>query len=443
VSLLEGRLGRLFPATPHERAAALWSFAYFFALLAANYVLRPLRDQMGIAGGVRALPWLFTATFIVLLVIQPVYGALVARLTRARFIPVVYHFFAANLLIFWLLLRLDVAPVIVARVFFVWVSVFNLFAVTVFWSFMADIFSSEQSHRLFGFIGAGGTAGSLLGPLITIVLAAPLGPVNLLFAAAVLLELSVWCVHRLEHGAAQMADDMRADGLPVAPDHGPAPQEIGGSAYAGLVEVLRSPYLAGIALWICLFSFAGTFVYLQQAGVVSTAIHDRAQQTQLFASIDLAVGLISLLIQLVVTGHFIKRFGVAPAAASLPVVYLGGFAALALAPSLAVIVAVQILQRSTNFALANPARHILFTVVGREEKYKAKNLIDVVVYRGSDALWGAVFGMLQTIGVTGAAGAVWALPVVVIWLALSIALGRAQQRRAALITAAPQPEGVT
>lgn len=168
-------LRRGVPATPAELAAALWSFAYFFALLAGYYVLRPLRDQMGIAGGVKALPWLFTATFVTLLVAQPLYGALVARLPRARFIPVVYHFFAANLSVFWLLLTLGIAPVIVARVFFVWVSVFNLFAVAVFWSFMADLFTSEQGKRLFGFIGAGGTAGGLLGPVITIVLPSEVG----------------------------------------------------------------------------------------------------------------------------------------------------------------------------------------------------------------------------------------------------------------------------
>ncbi len=184
------------PATRQERAAALWSFGYFFALLAGYYVLRPLRDQMGIAGGVRNLPWLFTATFVALIVAQPLYGALVAKLPRARFIPLVYHFFVANLALFWLLLMLDVAPVIVARVFFVWVSVFSLFAVAVFWSFMADLFTAEQGKRLFGFIGAGGTAGGLLGPLITIQLSKPLGSVNLLIAAALLLEIAVFCVYR-------------------------------------------------------------------------------------------------------------------------------------------------------------------------------------------------------------------------------------------------------
>ena len=198
---LSGWVERAVPATSRERAAALWSFAYFFTLLAGYYVLRPLRDQMGIAGGVKALPWMFTATFVTLIVAQPLYGALVAKLPRVRFIPIVNHFFAFNLAVFWLLLTSGVGTAAVARVFFVWVSVFNLFAVAVFWSFMADIFTAEEGKRLFGFIGAGGTAGSLLGPLITIWLSVPLGPTNLLIAAIVFLELAVLCVYRLESAA--------------------------------------------------------------------------------------------------------------------------------------------------------------------------------------------------------------------------------------------------
>jgi len=427
------------PATAQERGVAEWAFAYFFALLAANYVLRPLRDQMGIAGGVRNLPWLFTATFLALLLAQPLYGALVARWARARFIPFVYHFFAANLAIFWLLLTLNVAPVGVARAFFVWVGVFNLFVVAVFWSLMADIFTSEQSERLFGFISAGGTAGSLLGPLITIGLSARLGPVNLLIAAAALLELAVLCVHRLEHGAATMNRDIaRAPAAEVAKPS--ASIKIGGSAFGGLTEILRSPYLAGIALWVSLFSFAGTFLYLQQANIVAATIHDRAAQTRLFASIDLAVGLIALATQILITGRVIKRFGVAPAAAALPTVYVIGFGALAFVSNLAAVVTVQVIQRSTNFALSNPARHILFTVVAREEKYKAKNMIDVVVYRGSDALWGAVFGAAQAIGLQIAAIAACALPVALGWFVLSVALGRTQEQRAARIDSQTRQE---
>jgi len=412
-------VARAVAVKPEELRALLWSFAYFFSLLAGYYVLRPLRDQMGIAGGVRNLPWLFTATFVVLLLAQPLYGALVARLPRARFIPLVYHFFVANLALFWLLLTLHVAEVELARVFFVWVSVFNLFAVVVFWSFMADLFSSEQGKRLFGFIGAGGTAGALLGPVVTIGLSVPLGPVNLLLVAAVFLELAVLCVSRLEKAAGA------ATRTPAA-----APARIGGSAFAGLAEVARSPYLLGIAAWVSLLSFGGTFLYFQQAHIVSTTLHGAAQQTRLFAGIDLAVGLLTLATQAFFTGRFLKRFGVAPAAAALPAVYVVAFAVLALAPGLAAVVVFQALQRTMNFAIANPARQVFYTVVSREAKYKAKNLVDVVVFRGSDALYGWLFDSLQGLGLKLAAIAACAVPAALGWLALSMALGRAQERRA-------------
>jgi AAA family ATP:ADP antiporter len=428
MSIIQRWLGWTMPATPRERAAALWSFAYFFTLLAGYYVLRPLRDQMGIAGGVKNLPWLFTATFISLLVAQPLYGALVARLPRARFIPIVYHFFVANLAVFWLLLTLGIETALVARVFFVWVSVFNLFAVAVFWSFMADLYDAEQGKRLFGFIGAGGTTGALLGPIITIFLSVPLGPINLLIAAAAFLEVAVFCVYRLERVATAQA------GAQVQQER------IGGGALAALPELIRSPYLLGIGAWVSLLSFAATILYFEQAHIVSAAVHNAGAQTRVFATIDLAVGLLTLATQVFATGHLIKRFGTGIAAGVLPAIYVGGFAALFLSPTFAVIMVVQVLQRWMNFAIANPARQVFFTVISREEKYKAKNLIDVVIYRGSDALSGWVFDSMQALGLKLGAIALCVIPVTMGWLLLSAALGRAQERRAALLAAAAQAE---
>jgi len=417
---LQRWLGWALPATPQERAAALWSFAYFFALLAGYYVLRPLRDQMGIAGGVKNLPWLFTATFVTLIVAQPLYGALVAKLPRARFIPIVYHFFVANLALFWLFLTLGIAPVIVARVFFVWVSVFSLFAVAVFWSFMADLYTAEQGKRLFGFIGAGGTAGGLLGPVITIGLSVPLGAVNLLIAAAILLEVAVFCLYRLERASVAHVGAQAE------------PKRVGGSAFAALPELMRSPYLIGVGVWVSLMSFCATIVYFEQANIIAAAVHDRDTQTRIFAGIDLAVNLLSLATQLFITGQVLKRFGTGVAAGALPGVYVVGFAALFLSPTLAVVVTLQVVQRWMNFAIANPARQVFFTVLSREEKYKAKNLIDVVIYRGSDALYGWVFDSLQVLGLKLGAIALVALPVAAGWLVLSAVLGRAQEHRAAL-----------
>jgi AAA family ATP:ADP antiporter len=413
-------LNRVVAVRLGEVRALLWSFGYFFCLLAAYYVLRPLRDEMGVAGGVKNLHWLFTATFVVMLAAVPIFGAVVARLPRRRFIPLVYHFFVLNIAIFWALLAADVSKVEVARVFFVWISVFNLFAVSVFWSFMADIFAAEQGKRLFGFIAAGGSAGALLGPALTVWLAGPLGPVNLLIVAAILLEAAVLCAHRLESAAPRKSDD--------APAQAQAP--IGGNSLAGFVLLLRSPYLAGIALWVLLLSLCGTVLYFQQANIVAAASDDPAVRTRIFASIDLAAGILTLLIQTVATGRLMTRFGVGAAAAFLPLVFAIGFAALSASPMLLLVIGFQALQRTANFAISNPAREVLFTVVDREEKYKAKYLIDGVVFRGGDASFGWLFNLLRSAGAELATISAATVPVALGWLVLALTLGKAQERRA-------------
>jgi AAA family ATP:ADP antiporter len=408
-------LNRVVAVRPEEVRAMLWSFAYFFCLLAGYYILRPLRDEMGVAGGVRNLQWLFTATFVVMLAAVPVYGALVARVRRRVFIPLVYHFFVLNLAIFWVLLTLDVERQTVARVFFVWISVFVLFAVSVFWSFMADVWRSEQGKRLYGFIAAGGSAGALAGPAITIGLAGTIGAVNLLILAALLLEAAVLCARKLEVEKEISSERQNA---------------VGGGAIDGILMVLRSPYIAGITLWVGLLSIAATFLYFEQAAIVAAASDDPAVRTRIFATVDLAVGLLTLTLQFVATGKLIARFGVGPALALLPLVFAVGFVVLAAAPVLAVVIAFQALQRTANFAISNPAREVLFTVVERDEKYKAKNVIDIVAVRGADAAGGWLFTALRSL-----AAELRAIPVVAVVIAgaclfLAVVLGRAQERRA-------------
>jgi AAA family ATP:ADP antiporter len=406
-------------ARTEEIRALLWSFGYFFFLLAGYYVLRPLRDEMGVAGGVRNLQWLFTATFLAMLAAVPLYGMLVARLPRRRFIPIVYHFFVLNLAIFWFFLSFATDKTIVARVFFVWVSVFVLFAVSVFWSFMADLYSPEQGKRLFAFIAAGGTAGSLAGPALTIGLAELLGHANLLLVAALLLEIAVLCVHRLE---------------PVAPGSSKenSVQEeagaLGGGPFEGFALVLRSPYLVGILLWVSLLSVTATFLYFQQASIVAATSEDPAVRTRIFASVDLVVGLLTLAVQFFATGRLIARFGIGAALALLPVVFAAGFAVLAAAPGLAVVVAFQALQRTANFAVSNPAREALFTVLERGEKYKAKNVIDIVAVRGADAAGGWLFSALRAAGLELRAVSLVAIPIAAACLLLAVALGRAHRR---------------
>ncbi len=409
---------------PEEVRALLWSFAYFFFLLAAYYVLRPVRDEMGIAGGVKNLPWLFTATFIVMLTVVPVFGAMVARIPRRRFIPLVYHFFVANILIFWLLLTFKFAMADTAKVFFVWISVFNLFAVSVFWSFMSDLYASEQGKRLFGFIAAGGSAGALLGPAIAVWLAEPIGRANLLLIAALLLEFAVLCAMRLESAA-----DALKTNAPTSNTTVPREAALGGSWIAGLIMVARSPYLAGIAMWVALLSLAGTFLYFQQASIVSALTDDPNKRTAIFAQIDLAVSLLTITVQFLATGKLIRRFGAGPAAAFLPLVFAAGFLMLALTPMLWVVIAFQATQRAANFAISNPAREVLFTVVGREEKYKAKYVIDNVVFRGGDAASGWLFHALRGLGMELNAIALAAVPVAFGWFALALALGRSHEKR--------------
>ena len=394
----------------------LWSFAYFFCLLASYYILRPLRDEMGVAGGVRNLQWLFTGTFVVMLAAVPVYGALVARLRRRVFIPLVYHFFVINLAMFWVLLALDIERQTVARVFFIWISVFVLFAVSVFWSFMADVWRSEQGKRLYGFIAAGGSAGALAGPAITIGLAGTIGATNLLIVAAVLLEVAVLCARKLEVEKESSSEKQAA---------------VGGGAIDGILMVLRSPYIAGITLWVGLLSIAATFLYFEQAAIVAAASDDPAVRTRIFATVDLSVGILTLLLQFVATGKLIHRFGVGPALALLPLVFAVGFVVLAVSPVLAVVIAFQALQRTANFAISNPAREVLFTVVERDEKYKAKNVIDIVAVRGADAAGGWLFTLLRSLMEIRGISMV-AIGIAAGCLALSLMLGRAQERRARL-----------
>lgn len=411
---------------PGERAPLAWSFAYFFCLLCGYYILRPLRDEMGIQGGVQALPWVFTATLLAMLAAVPLFGWASARLPRRRLLPAVYGFFLLNLLTFFAAFRAGADTEWTARAFFVWVSVYNLFVVSVFWSFMVDLFEREQAKRLFGFIAAGGSAGALVGPALTAVLARPLGTVNLLLISAAFLALATLCIFRLLAWSAG-----REEARSPATE---AP--LGGGAWGGVREVAGSPYLLGIAAYMVLYTVLSTFLYFQQARLVADAGMASEARTSLFASMDLAVNLLALAGQTFVTAHLIRRRGVAMVLALVPALTLVGFGVLALFPVLAVAVGFQVLRRAADFALARPARELLYTAVDREAKYKAKNFIDTVVYRSGDAVGGWAFAGLKALGL-GLAGIAWiAVPLAALWLALSVALGR---RQAALTEVARAP----
>lgn len=412
-------LGKLVEVEKQEIPALIVSFLYFFCLLCGYYILRPVRDEMGIQGGVENLQWLFTGTFIAMLIAVPVFGAAVSRFQRSRLIPVVYYFFIANLLFFFFIFKSDISVVWTARAFFIWLSVFNLFVVSVFWSLMADLFSNEQSKRLFGFIAAGGSAGAILGPSITAFMSTTLGPVNLLPVSAVFLFGAVACVHLLlrwkpcENNIGTLNPD---------PDRTP----IGGSIFAGFTGVLKSRYLQGICLFIVLYTTLATFLYFMQARIIEGAFDDPGRRTSVFAYMDLAVNVLTVFGQVYLTGRLATRMGMAVTLALIPLLLAGGFVLLGLFPVLSVLIAVQVLRRAGNFAVTRPGREMLFTVIPREDKYKAKNFIDTAVYRGGDAASGWAYAGLAGIGMTASNIAFIAVPIAAIWMMTGYLLGKRQ-----------------
>lgn len=407
-------LDRLVQVRRDEIAAMLWSFAYFFCLLCGYYILRPVRDEMGIQGGVENLARMFTFTFLAMLVAVPLFGWISSRFPRRRLLPAVYLFFVSNLLIFYVLLEFHVAMEYTAQAFFVWVSVFNLFVVSVFWSLMADLFRNEQARRLYGFISAGGTLGALTGPSITALLAADIGPANLLPISACLLLMATLCIYRL--GAWATANRRSAAGEPL-----------GGSIFAGITLALKSPYLMGIALYVMLGTVLGTFLYFHQAYIVADQISSSGERTALFAKIDLAVNVLTLACQLFVVNRLIGRFGVGVPLMLLPVVAIAGFVLIGFFPTLGVLIAFQVLRRAGEYAISRPAREILFTVLSREEKYKSKNFIDTVVFRGGDAISGWLFEGLRLLGLGFSGIAFAAVPIAMVWAGTGWMLGRSQE----------------
>jgi ATP:ADP antiporter, AAA family len=405
---------------PGEARASLWSFACFFCVLCGYYVLRPLRDEMGVQSGVENLPWLFSATFVAMLAVVPVFGFAASRLPRRRLVPWTYLFFIVNVLVFYALFSQGVAPSSVARAFFVWVSVFNLFVVSIFWSLMADLFRPGQAARLFGFISAGGSCGALAGPTLTATLAAPLGTANLLLVSSAFLGFALACIQALVRGAATSGDPSPRPTDPAG--------LIGGTTWSGIAAILRSPYLLGIVAYVLLYTVLLGFAYLDLARLVAATYDDSARRTELFARVDLAVNVITLLGQLFVVGKLVEKLGVGAALALLPALGLAGFVAIGLAPVLAVLVVFQILRRAADYAIARPAREMLFTVVAREAKYKSKNFIDTVVFRGGDAASGWAYAALKSLGLGLAGLAAVAIPGAILWLVLGLWLGKQHRR---------------
>jgi AAA family ATP:ADP antiporter len=417
-------LRRVVDVRPEEVKVLFWCWLYIFAVLSSYYIMRPIRDQMGVAGGVNNLQWLFTGTLLGMVALNLPFAYLVKTLPRRRFIPLTYRFFALNIILFGALLYLANAAqtVWVGRAFFIWVSVYNLFVVSIFWQMNVDLFSPEQGKRLFGFIAAGATLGAIFGSSVIVVFAERLPPTALLIGAAVLLEVAVFAVGRLSRLSPALS---RRPGSEVGDE-----QPIGGSIVAGITHALRSPYLVNVSLFILLFAITSTFLYFQQAGIVSHSFTDRGAQTAFFATLDLSVNILSLVVQLFFTGRILVLLGVALALAFLPLLTVIGFGALAFAPTLGAVAVFQVLRRAGDYAIARPTREILFTVVPREDRYKAKSFIDTFVYRLGDQLgaWG-VAG-LRGLGAGANELALVAIPIALLWLVNAFWLGRRQEARA-------------
>jgi AAA family ATP:ADP antiporter len=417
-------IGRVVEVRPAEVSALGWSWLYIFAVLSSYYIMRPIRDQMGVAGGVNKLQWLFLGTLAVMLLLNVPFWYLVKTLPRARFIPITYRFFAANILLFAAALYWadPEQTVWVGRAFFIWISVFNLFIVSVFWQLMVDIFSSEDGKRLFGFIAAGATIGAIVGSAVTASLARYVPVSLLLIGAVLLLEIAVLSVRRLS---------LQSGKLHTRPAQETADAPIGGHVLAGITHPFKSSYLMNVSGFLLLFAITSTFLYFQQAGIVSRSFEDRGAQTAFFASIDLSVNVLTLFVQLFLTGRIVRSLGVGPTLAFLPALTIVGFGALALLPGLASLVTFQVLRRSSDYAIARPTREVLYTVVAREDRYKAKSFIDTVVYRAGDQVGAWSFTSLSWVGLSAEQIGIAAVVLSGVWLVNGLWLGRKQDALAA------------
>jgi ATP:ADP antiporter, AAA family len=429
-------LRRLALVEPGEVRALLLAAGFFFCVLSSYYVIRPVRDEMGVLGGVRNLAWLFSGTLAVTLLIHPLFAGWVSRLTRARFIPLAYRGFALSLVGFYLLLEAvpEDLTIWVGRAFFVWTSVFNLFVISVFWGFMADIFSPEQARRLFGFIAVGGSLGAIAGAALSAALATLLGPVTLLLLSAALLEAAVRCAALLGRAAPPAPSDEPVERSPAPPALAAGPRSekpIGGTSLDGIRRVLRTPFLASICLFIGFLTLGSTFLYFQQAEIFARELSDSAERTALFARVDLVVNVLTLIVQLFLTGRLLRWLGVGAGLALLPLVSLLGFATLAAMPVLGVVVVLQVLRRVTNFAVTRPSREVLFTVLPRADKYKAKNFIDTFIYRLGDQVGAWGYTLLTAVGLGVAGTALVAAPLAGVWMINAFLLARRYEALAA------------
>ena len=419
-------LHRAVAVEPHEVGALLASFAMFFALLAAYYIIRPVRDEMGVRLGKDALQNLFTTVFFVMLAAVPLFGFIASKFPRRYVLPGIYLFFSADLIVFWIVFRADASSIVIVKTFFVWASVFNLFVISLFWSLMAELWSNEESKRLYGFISAGGTAGALAGPLLTQTLITFVKPVDLLLVSSALLLAAMMASLALRNIRGGQG---REETMPA-----------GGGIFDGAVKLMSSPYLGRIAIFVFLANLVGTFFYLEQSRLVGAAIADSAERVRFFSARDLIVSVCTITIEIFGTAQVLRRFGVTAALAALPVCALLGMLALSIEPSLWIAGAVLIAERVTAFALSSPAIKVMYTLTAADEKYKVQNFVDTVVYRGGDAVSGWLFKAISgDLGFASWATPLVSIPLVLAWFWTALKMGDSHKEKAGETYLPPPP----
>ena len=420
-------LNKIVDVRADEVRASLLAFVFNFVVLGGYYVLRPIREEIGASSGVENLPWMYTATLIGMLIANALFAAIVTRMSRRRFLPIAYRFAIANLFIFFLLMRTVPAnwQWLLARSFFVWVSVFNLFATTLFWAFMTDIFTAEQGKRLFGFIAVGGSLGAILGPLVPTFLVDRFSTGVFCLMSAAMFEIAARCVRFFPTEFREQHQTAAAE------------KPIGGNIWDSVTHVCRSPYLFALALFIFIYTLTNTWANFQQVELTQ-ALTSKAARTAYFGKLDFSVNTLTVLIQVCLTSRLLKWFGVGFTLVLMPALSGLGFLAIGYAPILAVLAVFQVVRRATGFALLRPAREILFTVLKREDKYKAKSFIDTFGYRAGDQVGAWSYKGLHDLGVSMSTISFIAVPMIGAWCALSLWLGRKQTALARIRFAAAE-----
>ena len=416
-----------------ERAILWHGAAWFGVILLSYYILRPIREQISATYGIKNLSWLFSATFVAMLLGIPLYSALVARFDRRLLVPAIYAFFVVTLGGFWAAMRFGAEDIQlwVARILFVWISVFSLFIVSFFWSVMGDMVSPEQGRRMFGVMAGGGTIGSMIGSQIAARLVSRIGVANLLLIPLVLLCLALVVYGSLERSFRRLSP-------PTSISSSRAGKATGGNPFAGFTAVAQSRYLLAICAFGFLLATCGTTIYFQQSEIVSatfgTLSVERAQEasTRYFAYVNFYVSVVTLFFQFVLVGLLMRNVGLGWTLALLPMAYIGGISALALSPTISVLAVISVTGRAAEYGIANPAREVLFTAVNREDRYKAKSFIDTVVRRGGDTMVGAIYRVLRESGGFAMSSlSAMVIPIAMVWTCLAVFIGYENARVAA------------